>query len=129
MTIIQSTLRRFRFFRAHAGGVVGECAVGALRLARAEALLFAQAGDRVRFVWTYDGDHDKGPRDWGWSDAEVARWEHQDHCCEVLSMYVDGEMVDCLGGIWDADGDYRRVLEAEMLSTYLSSTAVPLFAH
>jgi hypothetical protein len=36
MMIDRNLLERFRFFHKHAGGVVGEAAVGALNLARAE---------------------------------------------------------------------------------------------
>jgi hypothetical protein len=50
--------RAFRFFRESAGGVVGEAAIGAIRLARAERLLRqAQALGCAAVEWQDDYDH------------------------------------------------------------------------
>lgn len=112
--------QRFRFFRDHAAYIVGQRAVCALALARAEELAESPANEgRIEFRWDYDQDHDGGPRSWGWSAADVARWDRSEHECEVLELWVDGEMVDCMGGIWDASREYRRVCEAEMLAQYI----------
>ncbi len=108
----------FRFFREHAGYVVGERALCAMRLARAEERLeriTEQGGARI--VWDFDDFADLS-----WMDAEELKREH-----EVLACRVEFRCASCRGwqtvaalcGIVDASNDYRRVIEAELAAEAL----------
>lgn len=106
----------WKFFHAHAGGIVGQRAVNALHLARAYDWLGEQVENGVLIVcWECDQYADRGPRDWDWSDADIRRWDRAEH--EVLWCSIrdaEGNVLTSLGGIWDPDQDYRRVVEAEL---------------
>jgi hypothetical protein len=108
-----ANLRAFRFFAEHAGYVVGERAKGALALARAERDA-SEAG--VEFVWEYDDD-----ADYSWMNEEEAAREHTVERVRAV-LPCDEHGIDCkhartlgsLSGIFDADANYRRVIEAEL---------------
>jgi hypothetical protein len=105
----------FRFFHANMGGIVGQRAIGAASLARAEA--YAEAmGWTCEWQWDDCSAYDHCA-DWG---CECCKNEHTtqiDHQHEVcLLRNADGEVLAVLGGIIDADRDYRRLIEAELAS-------------
>lgn len=105
-------LSAFRFFGAHAGGIVGECAKSALALARAEAYAQSQGWT---CEWKWDDYRDNGPRDWGWSAADIARWDRSEHeCLACILTDAEGRHRASLWGIWDPDRRCRRVVEAEL---------------
>ena len=98
----------YDFFRANAGGIVGENARTALALAKAEeqaqqyGLVFVWEPD---FVTPDDVNHDY--------------WCKKDYCQHHIAVCIctdpeTGEVLDSLGGIIDADQAYQRVIEAEM---------------
>lgn len=96
----------FRFFHANAGGIVGEHAVCALHLAKAEE--WAQLND-LRVDW--EPDHIE---DLSWmSDAERAQ-PHECYCAVLRDP--EGTVLAVLGGIVDPDRKYTRVVEAELAS-------------
>jgi len=110
----------FRFFHANIGGVVGRIAIDAIALARAEQ--WARDND-LEFQWEYEDDADLS-----WCDrcehikecsTQYRSWfgcdHYRSHEHEVLWVRVelDGEQVS-LGGIVDADRDYRRIIEAQL---------------
>ena len=111
---------RYLFFKNHAGYIVGKKALCALNLAKSEALAEANS-NRVRFEWQYDDSGDRGPEDWGWPEKEIKRFWESDHYVEGCVLYIDDEPTESLWGIWDADTSYRRVIEAELFSQYLSN--------
>lgn len=109
--------RAYQFFKANAGGIVGESALGAAMLARAEeALVAAVDAGAVRVLWEWEEDIDDS-----WM-SEREPWE-QPHewtrCAIVRDIVCDRghkhvEYLASLGGIVDADASYRRVIEAEL---------------
>lgn len=113
-------IERYRFFRKHAGYVVGKCAGGALELAKAETI--GERSPLVRFEWAPD-DLTDGPESWGWPEKDVKRFYQSDHSVEACTLYIDNEPTESLFGIWDADSNYRRVIEAELLTQYLHNTS------
>jgi len=102
----------FRFFATHAGGVVGRNAQTALELAKAEAL-----AEKAGWVVSWEPDADA---DWSWmSDAE----KKKDHDVEVATIRNSrGVVLGSLGGIFDADRNYRRVVGAELALEALATT-------
>lgn len=76
---------------------------------------------------TYAKDHDWS-FDWSWDDGgdlgDHSEWcdmEYQhDHNIEVCMLRgADGNVLEALGGIIDADNNYRRVVQAELASQAL----------
>lgn len=101
-------IRDVRFFREHGGGVVGEATRGALGLARAER----EAERRGWLVeWEWDDD-----ADWSWLDQPgLEREKARDHEVYVATLKDrQGRALASLGGIFDPDDKYRRVVEAEL---------------
>lgn len=98
----------FEFFRDHGGGVVGERALGALHLARAEAYASDQ---RWRFEWSDDQDADLS-----WCECADGRVKHHHEVLWCCLRDADGKVLESLGGIVDADRAYGRVIEAELAS-------------
>lgn len=106
--------KAFRFFLDHAGYVVGQRALGALELARAERAL-KRSSLRVR--WESDPDAWYHVRDCEGLDPKA------DHEVEIASIVLPcsehssgckhDNTLDSLGGIIDADSKYRRLIEAE----------------
>lgn len=126
--------KAFRFFLGNAGGIVGQSAITAASLARAEA--YARDHD-WRFVWEYDQD-----RDTSWCETcehlhkcrslgrdglscDHVRSDHDHQLYDCMLYDSDGEMLECLGGNdFGAGRDpwgepYKRVVEAELASEAL----------
>lgn len=99
----------YRFFRQHAGYVVGENAKGAFALAKAEQ--WAEDNE-MDYTWEYDTWADLGDHEY-WCAQERAGQEH-DHEVEICRAEYNDEVVASLSGIIDADRNYRRVVEAEL---------------
>lgn len=113
------TLRRaVAFFRKYAGHVVGRQMANALDLARAES--YGHAHD-WRVSW--EGDPDA---DWSWMDATERKRDHEVESAVLRDRR--GKVLASLGGIFDADQNYRRVVEAELMAEaleYLGRSATP----
>lgn len=113
---MQVERERFRFFFDHSGYIVGQRALGAMRAARTEQRFDPET---MRYVWDYDEDGDLGNHDY-WCGKRSC--DHMIEWCrlEVKCPTCKGwETVESLGGIIDADADYRRVIECELLSQHL----------
>jgi len=125
----KQVLNAYKHFRQYGvGGLVGTDAQYCLALARIEHIA-DQAG--IVPQWDYDQYCDRGPIDWGWPESEIKRWEQSSHECESCSVVTDdGEYAASLSGIWDADTDYRRLIEAELLLEAIpfNSTGMWLFS-
>lgn len=120
--------RAFRFFFKSAGYVVGRRANGALQLARAEAW----ADDNgYCFEWHSDDDADLGDHEYWCAGArrdkagfdqdgdEIPSYRRSTECPGHEAEYClmrdpDGHVVQSLSGILDADGNYRRIVQAEL---------------
>lgn len=107
--------KAFNFFRENAGGIVGQRALGAARLARAEAWLLEQVeAGRMRVRWESDDDADLS-----WMDEAERGRIHEvegciiESCCASCGAWT---VAESLWAIVDADADYRRVVEAELAS-------------
>lgn len=103
--------KAWRFFHGNAGGIVGETALTAASLARAEA--WANDEDNgIRFRWEWDESPDLS--------FMTEKERERDH--EVLGCIMERrcskcgqwEHVDSLWGIVDPDIAYRRIIEAEL---------------
>lgn len=104
------TVEDFRFFRAHAGYVVGRRYDGALRMAKAEA----EAKERgITFVWEWDDDGDLGDHECWCTDAENGI-EHDHETLWCAAQDADGNVIGSLGSIIDPTPEYRRVIQAEL---------------
>lgn len=105
--------RAYRFFAENAGGIVGERALYAARLARAEASLrMAEHHERARVRWEWDDSPDLS-----WMTDEERAQPHE--CLVALLEVRCGQceawtVKECMGGIVDADRDYVRIIEAEL---------------
>lgn len=114
----QDLVRRYRWFRAKAGYVVGERAREALQLAKAERR--ASQDDSVRFRWESDPCPDLS---WA-SDEEQETIEEVCICllesrCGSCSHW---ETSQCLGGIVNPSmGDATRLYEAELALEHYAS--------
>ena len=101
--------KAFRFFRDHAGYVVGERAKGALALAKAEA----EAERRgIRFVWEWDAGADAS-----WMTEDEQKEEHEAFWARAEAPCGEcgrPEVLASLGGIFDPDQNYVRVVNAEL---------------
>lgn len=125
---ISPTLRAaYDFFRAHAGGIVGETARNALALARAEHDARI-AG--LCFMWDWDNDVDYSFVE-TWPTADQKRWNRDVHVAEMVRVAQPcgccgtvGETLASLCGIVDADASYRRVIEAELALEALARVEV-----
>ena len=109
-TKISNNLRTaYRFFHANMGGIVGQRALGAISLARAEEHASAHGWYSE---WKYD--------EYGHQEY----WEESGYIPEeVLAciLYDEaGNVLDSLWGIGDPDRSYRRVVEAELASEALA---------
>jgi len=111
----------WRFFHDAAGGIVGERAVTAMSLARAEARA-AELG--ISFYWFNDPEPDVS-----WMDADqLAEWRAGDVRMEAARAVLDTDDADDYGstlaslyGIHGADDEYRRVVNAELALEALAS--------
>lgn len=106
----KSLFEAARFFKQHAGGIVGQASAGALRLAKAEA----EAEKRgITFEWSGDDDADLS-----WM-SEAERKNVSEVLCAVAKR--NGKACASLCGIVDPDRNYGRVVEAELAMEALSS--------
>ena len=105
---MDSQLRKsYRFFHENAGYIVGQKAMGALQLAKAERDLFDCYG------WSWQTEPDYSP-DLSWMSDEERRQEH-----EVIGLVLvdpDGKprYEHSLWGIVDPTNDYLRVEAANL---------------
>ncbi len=106
--------KAWRFFHAHAGYVVGQRAIGAADLARAEE-------DAARQDWCFCWEWDEDSASEGCRSAITCNkpdsHEHEVFGCLVRTR--EGEVLASLWGIWDPDASYSRVIEAELASEAL----------
>ena len=126
-------LRAFRFHFKHGGYALGQQAQGALEAARAE-LEMKRRG--VVFSWLPDD-----MADWSWLEGkdEKGRYlfrkayregPHEVEMCDAMIPCED-HGTDCphavtlasMSGIFDADANYRRVVEAELALDVLANEA------
>lgn len=118
MTNISKRLyEEYKFHRRDSCGEFGYDAQHALRWTRAAMLLAdLQAEDLVRVIWEHDADGDlDAPDQSDWSRRAIEEWNATEHTVETCSIETpDGEILDSLSGIWDADDSYRRFVEAEL---------------
>lgn len=99
------------FFKENAGSVVGQRALGALKLARAEKL----ASDRG---YSVEWEHDPDP-DLSWADDRERKSIREVLCARLVSP--DGQTEESLCGIVDPGRKYARVVEAELALEHFSS--------
>lgn len=112
---------RYRFFREYAGGIVGESALGALRLARVEELLSRALDLGVANVTWHNDDE---PYEHGAFTADEAQakfdsneWTGPYGC--VVSITENGDFASLWGivvGPRSMDDPYCRVVVAELAS-------------
>jgi hypothetical protein len=111
----------WRFFHRMNGAVVGQSAVVAAELARAEAWLRAECdADRVRIMWDHDEDPDLSWLEPGETVSEVL-------VCAILRLCPDTGDWHCVAslcGITDPDRDYGRLVEAELASELIDKGGV-----
>ena len=118
--------KRFRWFLPRVGGIFGQRAKTAIDLARAEIWASDQA---LETVWQFDQDGDLG--DHAYWCAAAKRGERCEHVIEWCALIrpCDDHGIDCrhaetlasLGGIIDADSEYRRIVAAELASEAMAS--------
>ena len=69
--------------------------------------------------WRADSDADESFIE-SWEPTEQAEWNESEHCAEVAILRNSaGEILASCGGIWDVSREYRRVMEAELMSEAL----------
>ena len=122
--------KAYRFFHDNAGGIVGESAMTAFTLAKAEAEFRALDGETLRFVTEYDEYpdvswmDDSQLRDYraGRTLMLFARLQSRTPECPHCGEYGEWVTVDSLGGIHVAreDDAYLRVIRAQMVSEFLA---------
>ena len=95
--------------RDNAGYVVGQRALGAAALARAED---RASYEGVRFEWETDWDTDLGDHEYWCSDAQ--RGIDHAHECYTVRARVDDEVLASIGGVIEPSTAYARVIEAEL---------------
>ena len=132
--MVNSELHRaFQWFLPRVGGIVGQNAQTALTLARAERWMAGQDG--IEIVWEADPDTDLGEhahwcpngraydrlRTAGASRYGIRPCDHEGESCALVRPCPDHgiacrhtEYLASLGGIIDADRDYRRIVAAEL---------------
>lgn len=118
--------KAFQFFLKHAGYCVGNRAIGALALARAELEAYSSepAYGSLTASWHGDDFGDLGDHD-AWCSA-ARRGDcngHETLYCKVTYFNPQTRRVETLaslGGIVDPDSNYRRVIEAELFAEALA---------
>lgn len=103
-------IKDMRFFREHGAQLVGHASRVGLDLARAEREM-EKRGWTVEWHWDDDAD-------WSWMDERQRKQEHEVYYAVLKDR--KGEVLASLGGIFDPDNKYRRVVEAELASEALS---------
>lgn len=120
-------LNAYRHFRrAGIEHIVGRNAAMCLDLARAEIIKTRLINSNNLKIDWISGDNNDGPSEWGWDDNQIKRWDLTDHYCEVCILELNGEHIASLGGIWDADNDYQREIEAQLMLESLPLTRLGL---
>lgn len=109
----------FRFFHEWAGYVVGQRAIGAMDLARAELRFQAlESEDLARVVWEHDNDADTSWLDQEGFEKDLEQFRNGDMLAEWarIDVRIGGQWVTAasLSGIFGADDNYRRVVTAEL---------------
>ncbi len=121
------TLKDFKFFRDNAGYIVGERAMSAISLARAEK--YSQAREWY-VVWEfedYSDDHLGDHSYWCTKERsyealseydmhEAMAFEHTHDVTYAVLKDTNYEPLSSLGGIIDPGTNYARVIEAELAS-------------
>lgn len=114
-----------QFFYDHAGYSYGNGETpaqgkrrGAIALAAAEAWAKSTG---CTFEWEDDSDgyppYVKINGAWGfWHDPGDGDWMRIEQCESCVLRDADGTVLASLRGIWDADSNYRRVVQAELAS-------------
>lgn len=105
----------FRFFHQHAGGAVDQKARNAWALAKAEHIA-QQRGWECR--WEWDGESASELKDLCW-DCGRGNCSRDHECMGCVLRDENGNVLESLWGILDADGAYRRTVEAELASEAL----------
>ena len=105
-----NTRKRYQFFKANAGYVVGRRAESALELARAEAKALQLSW---RADWEAEGLCDCAPGN------EESGCDGND-CQQVLLLDANNNVLGSLGCICEPSAAYRRVVEAELASGALA---------
>lgn len=118
--MVDSLRKRFQWFLAHAGGIVGQHAATSLALARAEAWLEEEIDEeRMRVTWEPD-EH----ADLSWADKEDRR--KLDHgYWEVRGCVLERACLECgewkpVASLWgivsafDAQDNYPRIVVTEL---------------
>lgn len=139
--IDKDLLSRFRFFAANAGGIVGQNATTAIALARAERWA---DDEELETEWMQDDDGDLGDHEYWCHNARsidrlsareqraynVSSCEHAIEWCRLVRPCADhgtdckhAETLGSLGGIIDADRNYRRLIRAELALEAMPSEA------
>lgn len=108
--------KAWRFFMENAGysSPPGRAAC-ALSLARAEAEA-KRRGFVARWAETADEWDGEGPRPEGCAEFCAVYSTEECRHCQAMPQWP----IATLSGIWGADADYRRVVEAELFSEALS---------
>ncbi len=104
--VSSDVLRLYRRFRGRTGGIVGQDASRSLALARS---LTAARAAGCTFGW--EDDPERMPRD---RRCTCGCGAVIDRCESCVLYSEDGEVLASLCGIWDADDEYRRIVEAEL---------------
>jgi len=117
----------FKFFHANGGGIVGQSALGAIALARAEERLHQLIDSGMaRIIWEYDNDIDLSFDEYGTVTKALQEGRLESRLCEIQikcqnhkhCLRCNGwESVASLGGIisaFDSRDTYPRIVEAEL---------------
>jgi hypothetical protein len=102
-TLSPARRRGILWFAEHAGYIVGKRLEGSKALYDAE-----QTAKAAGCYWEWVDDPDGAPRR---GDEHFGKVEYSESC---TLRDDNGEWLASLGGIWDADDNYRRVIQAEL---------------
>lgn len=110
---------RFRFHLEHGGYCTppgrAACALDAARAEeRAEEL-------GIEFVWQAEEHADTSWLEQDEFTRELARWNRGEMSCEWARAMLGDETLASLGGIFDADTSYKRVINAELASEAIAT--------
>lgn len=119
--LTKSLQHAYRFFFENDGYATPPgralCAIKSARVDLLRDKLESQG--RISYAWEPDDLADRGPADWGWPDKDVKHFWQTEHYVETCTLYVDSEPSESLCGIWDADNNYRRIIEKDLLAQYI----------
>ncbi len=97
----------------------GYAAQDAFSAARTQVILdMSKDAGTTEFIWSPDWDSD-GPKDWGWEEKEIEKWNKTDHECYGCILRIKGENEESLWGIFDPSNDYMKIVENELMQEYL----------